>query len=126
MGSGDNYVAFYNPEIISVSEKTNNIEEGCLSFLDLFLTLERPEEIEVTYQDFNGERKTTKFTGITARCFQHELDHMNGVLYTHRAKPLALQMAMKRRAKLSEKRRRLQKQLMTKVKNVTKQLARIR
>ena len=126
MGSGDDYVAFYNPEIVSVSEKTNNIEEGCLSFMDLFLTLERPEEIEVTYQDFNGERKTTKFTGITARCFQHELDHMNGVLYTHRAKPLALQMAMKRRAKLSEKRRRLQKQLMTKVKNVTKQLARIR
>ena len=52
MGSGDDYVAFFNPEIVSVSEKTNNIEEGCLSFLDLFLTLERPEEIE--------DRKSTR------------------------------------------------------------------
>ena len=103
MGSGDNYVAFYNPEIISVSEKTNNIEEGCLSFLDLFLTLERPEEIEVTYQDFNGERKTTKFTGITARCFQHELDHMNGIRFIDKVGPVAIQQARRKQEKLIKK-----------------------
>lgn len=123
MGSGDNYVAFFNPEITWSSDDTNKMEEGCLSFFDLFLSIERPNTIKVYYQDYNGEAKTAQFTGLTARCFQHELDHMNGIVYTHHAKPLALQMAVKKRIKLAEKRRKLQKQLMSKVKNVSKQLA---
>ena len=125
MGSGDNYVAFFNPEITWKSEDTSKMEEGCLSFLDLFLSVERPNTIKVNYQDFTGEKKTAQFTGLTARCFQHELDHMNGMVYTHHAKPLALQMAIKKRNKLTDQRRKLQKQLMSKVKNVTKQMARI-
>ena len=126
MGSGDNYVAFFNPHITSVSEEKTKMEEGCLSFMDLFLNVERPQSIQVTYQDFTGQFKETTFTGLTARCFQHELDHMNGILYTHHVKPLALQMAMKKRTKLADTRRRVQKQLMSKVKNVSKQLARTR
>lgn len=126
MGSEDNFVAFFNPSITWSSEEKIRLEEGCLSFPDLFVTLERPSEIEVKYQDFTGEYKTAKFTGLTARCFQHELDHMNGIAYTHHAKPLALQMAMKKRSKLMDTRRKLQKQLMNKVKNVSKQLARSR
>jgi peptide deformylase len=123
MGSGDNYVAFFNPEITWVSEEQSKMEEGCLSFLDLFLNVERPTTIKVYYQDFNGEEKTAQFTGLTARVFQHELDHMNGVVYTHHAKPLALQMAIKKRTKLSDQRRKLKNQLMSKVKNVSKQMA---
>ena len=123
MGSGDDYVAFFNPAIIWSSEETLKMEEGCLSFLDLFLNVERPARIKVIYQDYTGEAKEAEFTGLTARCFQHELDHMNGIVYTYHAKPLALQMAMKKRSKLTEKRRKLQKQLMSKVKNVTKQMA---
>ena len=99
------------------------MEEGCLSFLDLFLMIERPETIKVYYQDYTGEEKNAQFTGLTARCFQHELDHMNGVVYTHHAKPLAMQMAMKKRSKLTATRQKLRKQLMSKVKNVTKQMA---
>jgi len=123
MGSGDNYVAFFNPLITSVSDETEKMEEGCLSFMDLFLNIERRKMITVMYQDYTGATKETTFTGLTARCFQHELDHMNGILYTHIAKPLALQMAMKKRTKLADTRRKLQKQLMSKVKNVSKQLA---
>lgn len=126
MGSGDNFVAFFNPEIIWKSEETLKMEEGCLSFLDLFINVERPISIKVKYQDFTGETKETMFTGLTARCFQHELDHMNGIVYTHLAKPLALQMAIKKRKKLTEKRQQLKKQLLIKAKNVSKQLARIR
>jgi peptide deformylase len=126
MGSGDNYVAFFNPEIVSSSEEVSKMEEGCLSFLDLFLTIDRPSSIKVKYQDYNGTEKETTFTGLTARCFQHELDHMNGIVYTHHAKPLALQMAIKKRTKLTEQRRKLKKQLMNKVKNVSKQMARTR
>lgn len=123
MGSGDNYVAFFNPEITWVSEDKSKMEEGCLSFLDLFLNVERPNSIKVKYQDFTGSVKETTFTGLTARCYQHELDHMNGIVYTHHAKPLAMQMAMKKRTKLTEQRRKLRNQLMNKVKNVSKQLA---
>jgi peptide deformylase len=123
MGSGEQYVAFFNPEITWVSEETTKMEEGCLSFLDLFLNVERPNSIKVKYQDYTGEVKESTFTGLTARCFQHELDHMNGIVYTHHAKPLALQMAMKKRTKLTEQRRKLKNQLMNKVKNVSKQMA---
>lgn len=126
MGTGDNYVAFFNPVIVWSSMEKSKMEEGCLSFLDLFLTVERPERIKVVYQDFNGETKEAEYTGLTARCFQHEIDHMNGFVYTQLAKPLALQMAMKKRSKLTATRQKLRKQLMSKVKNVSKQMARTR
>lgn len=115
-GSGDSYVAFFNPVIVSVSPETSKMEEGCLSFPDLFLIVERPATIEVVYQDFTGAQKTAKFAGLTARCFQHELDHMNGVCYTEKVKPLAMQMALKRKAKLRLQRKHLQKKMINTVK----------
>ena len=116
MGSGDNYVAFFNPEITWSSEEKIKMEEGCLTYLDLFLNIERPISIMVSYQDFTGEKKTTQFAGLTARCFQHELDHMNGIVYTTHVKPLAMEMAYKKRTKLAQQRRKLQEQMINKVK----------
>jgi peptide deformylase len=115
-GSGDSYVAFFNPAILSVSAETSKMEECCLSFPDLFLNVERPTTIEVVYQDFSGIEKIAKFTGLTARCFQHELDHMNGVCYTNRVKPLAMQMALKKKTKLALQRKHLQKKMINTVK----------
>lgn len=126
MGSGDDYVAFFNPSIIGTNQEFSKMEEGCLTFPDLFLIVERPTEVVVKYQDFTGEWKTSKFAGLTARCFQHELDHLNGKVYTEHVKPLAMQMAMRKRSKLADKRNRLKKQLMEKAKNVSKQLAGLR
>lgn len=100
MGSEDNYVAFFNPEIINVSKDQSHMIEGCLSFPFLGLRITRPAEIGVRYQDFNGEWKGTTLSGISARCFQHELDHMNGVVYTQRVKPMALQSGMQKRNKI--------------------------
>jgi hypothetical protein len=54
----------------------------------------------VEYQDYNGVKKEAHYVGLSARCFLHELDHMNGIVYTSRTKPLALQMALKKRNKL--------------------------
>jgi len=99
MGSGDNYVAFYNPKIVAVSERKNKMEEGCLSYKGLYLNIERPEEINVQYQDFNGIKREAKFTGLTARCFQHELDHMNGITYHTYVGNVSLQLAQKKRQK---------------------------
>lgn len=103
MGSGDNYVAFFNPKIISYSEKKEKMEEGCLSFKGLFLNIERSSEIMVEYQDFNGIKRQMKFTGLTARCFQHELDHMNGIVYHTHVSKLSVQMALKKKQKYLKK-----------------------
>ena len=59
--------------------------------------------MEVEYQDFTGITRTKTFTGITARCFLHELDHMNGMMYTSRVKPLALQFGLKKLDKIRRK-----------------------
>ena len=77
--------------------------EGCLSFPLLGLHISRPTQIDVKYQDFNGEEHTKTFNGISARIFQHELDHLNGIVYTSRTKPLALQMSLRKRDKLVKK-----------------------
>ena len=100
MGAKDEFVAFFNPKITAVSKEEVHMEEGCLSFPLLGLHITRPAEVMVEYQDFNGEKKTAQFSGISARCFQHELDHMNGIVYTERVKPMALQTGMKKRNKI--------------------------
>jgi peptide deformylase len=102
MGHGDDYVAFFNPKIISTKGECHMIE-GCLSFPLLGLRITRPQEIDVEYQDFNGVTRTSKFTGISARCFQHELDPMSGIVYTDKVKPMALQSGMSKRNKMIKK-----------------------
>jgi peptide deformylase len=101
MGSGEEYVAFFNPKILNSSKETSLIAEGCLSFPMLAIKIDRPSTVEVEYQDYNGVTRTAIFSGLSAHCFQHELDHLNGVCYTDRAKPLALKMGMKKRNKFN-------------------------
>ena len=103
MGANDDYVAFFNPKITWKSEESVHMMEGCLSFPLLGLMITRPKEVEVEYQDYMGEVKTAKFAGLSARCFQHELDHMNGIVYTDKVKPMALQQGMKKRNKILKK-----------------------
>ncbi len=100
VGTGNNYVAFFNPKIIKESDEKSHIAEGCLSFPHLFLNITRPAEVMVEYQDFEGNVKTGLFAGITARCILHEMDHLNGILFTKRAKPLALKSGVEKRNKL--------------------------
>jgi peptide deformylase len=102
MGSGDNYIACFNPKVIS-TEGEAHMAEGCLSFPLLQLRVTRPKKINVEYQDWNGEKHTATFDGITARVFLHELDHMEGIVYTSRVKPLALQSGIKKLEKIKRK-----------------------
>lgn len=99
MGYGEEFVAFFNPKILATRGEIH-MAEGCLSFPFLALHITRPAEIDVEYQDYNGETKKATFNGISARCFLHELDHLNGIVYTERVKPMALQNGMKKRNKL--------------------------
>jgi peptide deformylase len=98
-GYGEKYNAMFNPEIISCSMHDQIGPEGCLSFVGLVLNIKRPNEIVVRYQDALGKFHTSTFTGLTARVISHEIDHLNGIVFTGRAKPLALQNGLKKRNK---------------------------
>ena len=79
------------------------MEEGCLSFPFLNLRITRPSKVELEYQDFTGVKRESIFDGISARVFLHELDHMNGIVYTSRVKPLAFQFGLKKLNKIRRK-----------------------
>lgn len=102
MGSNDDYIACFNPKVIS-TEGESHMAENCLSFPLLQLRITRPKKIMVEYQDWNGEKHTATFDGLTARIFLHELDHMDGIVYTSRVKPLALQSGIKKLEKIKRK-----------------------
>ena len=85
-----------NPEIIFKSEKTSSYEEGCLSLPGHFAEIERPSECRVTYIDYNGKKRELKASGILSTCIQHEVDHLNGVLFIDYLSKLKKDMIIKK------------------------------
>ncbi len=79
-------ITCFNPKIIKESKNEVVMEEGCLSYPDLFLDIPRPETIVVKYEDESKEFHKIKLTGFIARIFQHEYDHMEGIDFTQRSK----------------------------------------
>ncbi len=88
--------ALFNPKITKVSEEQELAKEGCLSYPDLWLSIKRPSVIEVEYQDSRGNVHESAMSGLIARCFQHELDHLNGVCFVDIVSSTKLQLAMKK------------------------------
>lgn len=76
----------FNPEIIESSQMQEDFVEGCLSFKDDQCTITRPVEISVRYQNYRGDWYTERLDGLMARCFQHELDHLDGITMWDRYK----------------------------------------
>ena len=72
---------FINPEIISSSASLDTYEEGCLSIPGVYLNVLRPSSIKLSYRDEMGRPKKMNAEGLMARCIQHEIDHLNGVLF---------------------------------------------
>tara|TARA_Y100000816_G_C25845885_1_gene441914 strand:- start:76 stop:600 length:525 start_codon:yes stop_codon:yes gene_type:complete len=70
-----------NPQIIQKSKETSLYEEGCLSLPGHFAEIERPAECSLDYIDFDGKKKNLKAKGLLATCIQHEIDHLDGVLF---------------------------------------------
>lgn len=70
-----------NPEIIYKSKTTSIYEEGCLSLPGHFAEIERPAECHVKFIDYNGKKKEIKADGLLSTCIQHEVDHLNGILF---------------------------------------------
>lgn len=86
-----------NPKIISHSNSVSTDKEGCLSFPNLVLSIKRPEEVRVSYTAYDGEEVTVDLSGINARCLLHELDHINGVVFTDLVPKTKLLMAKSKR-----------------------------
>jgi len=104
-------VPFFNPELTKVSQDTDLMKEGCLSFPDIYLMIKRSKVIELKYQDVNGEEQILMLEGLAARCVQHEIDHLNGVLFLQRASRLKLERALKSRPKEKAKRIEYEKRM---------------
>ena len=92
-----------NPKITNVTKDLIRYREGCLTFPFLFLDIERPQDITVEYLDENLEKKEEHMTGIVARCYQHEFDHIQGIVFTEHVSKLKLDMALKKRDKQIKK-----------------------
>jgi len=75
---------FINPEILKENKEKEIMEEGCLSFPGFSLKIKRPKKIDLEYVGINGEKEKIKAEGILARIFQHEIDHLDGVLIIDR------------------------------------------
>jgi len=103
IGTDHFQIACINPRIIGQAPSTIKVEEGCLSFPGLHVKLDRPDWVEVEFTNEMGELKQMRLEGITARCFQHELDHMNGIRMIDHIGPVALQMARKKQEKIIKK-----------------------
>jgi peptide deformylase len=96
-------VACFNPKIISESEERIFMDEGCLTYPGLWIKVKRPEGIEVSYEDENGEIHEKALFGLEARIFLHEYDHIEGLNFTKKVSKLRLDRAKKRVKKQQKK-----------------------
>jgi len=88
--------AVFNPVIIESSEEQVLDQEGCLSYPDLYLQVKRPAWVVAQYQDSRGNHNEIRVDGYLAKCFQHELDHLNGVCFVDKVSSMKLNLAMKK------------------------------
>jgi peptide deformylase len=103
IGTDQFQMACINPKVLRSSEEIVKDTEGCLSFPAFFLSIPRPKWVDVEFTDENGQRKQTRLDGLTARCFLHELEHLNGVKFTSHVGSVAMLQAKRKQEKLIKK-----------------------
>jgi peptide deformylase len=91
---------FVNPVIKQKNEEKAKYEEGCLSVPDQFAEIERPNKCEVEYLDYHGNKKVLKADGLLATCIQHEIDHLEGILFIDYLSKLKKSMIIKKLSKI--------------------------
>jgi peptide deformylase len=94
-------MGFFNPRILLGDNDVIEGEEGCLSFPNLWLKVKRNPTITAMYLDNTGKQCIIELEGLDARCFQHELDHLDGITFTEHVSELKLKMAQKKQRKLN-------------------------
>ena len=99
-------IYFVNPELTWQSKEIATYEEGCLSIPDQFAKIDRPEKFTVKFLDYNGNTKEMKAEGLLATCIQHEIDHLNGILFIDYLSKLKKDIIIK---KLSKNKKELER-----------------
>ena len=94
-----NPMFFINPEIIEKSKNNSTYEEGCLSVPGQFAEIDRPDKCHVKYLDYHGQPKEIKAEGMLATCIQHEMDHLEGILFIDYLSKLKKTMIIKKLSK---------------------------
>jgi len=109
IGTDDFEMVCINPKVLKVSDNIVKENEGCLSFPGLYIKIPRNETIDVEYTTEKGEVKKQTLTGITARCYLHEYDHMYGVKFTDHVGLTTLRLAKQKQQKMIKKIQRQRK-----------------
>ena len=99
-------MALVDPRVVAASEARSVYEEGCLSIPEHYAEVERPEAVTVRWTDLDGAAREETFDGLWATCVQHEIDHLDGVLFIDHLTPLKRQMITRRMLKLKRERAR--------------------
>lgn len=91
--------AFFNPEVVANVTDMEDLEEGCLSFPGTFVKIKRPKKILARWQNSKGQVQESEFEGYDCKCFLHELDHLEGIVFKDRVTPLKWALAVKKTKK---------------------------
>ncbi len=97
-------LVFINPEIVAATDARSVYEEGCLSIPDYYAEVERPAGITVKHLDRDGKEQLTEADGLLATCLQHEIDHLNGVLFIDHISKLKREMVIRKFTKAAKMR----------------------
>ena len=99
-------IVCFNPTIKDFSPEMNTMEEGCLSLPDVYAKVVRPSHVAISYLDEDGKEEGQLASGMTARVFQHELDHLDGILFTDRVGEFTRTRALEKAKKIQKARSR--------------------
>ncbi|MEL7519887.1 MAG: peptide deformylase, partial [Pseudomonadota bacterium] len=91
---------FINPEILNPADELATYQEGCLSIPEIFADIDRPATCTVRYQDLDGNEHTEDMDGLMATCLQHEMDHLEGIVFIDHLSRLKRNMALKKLKKM--------------------------
>jgi peptide deformylase len=94
---------YINPELLWASEERASYEEGCLSIPEYYEEVERPAQVKVRYTDLEGNAQEVEANGLLATCLQHEIDHLNGVLFIDHISKLKRSRVIKKFAKAAKR-----------------------
>jgi peptide deformylase len=102
MGHRDNpesAQAFFNPVVLANTDTIEDLEEGCLSFPGIYVNIKRPRAIQARWQNSKGEWQESEFDGYNCKCFLHELDHLEGIVFQDRVSIIKWALAVKKTQK---------------------------
>jgi peptide deformylase len=91
--------AFFNPMVVATVDVVEDVEDGCLSFPGIYVNIKRPKKILARWQNSKGEWQESEFDGYNCKCFLHELDHLEGIVFQDRVSTLKWALAVKKTQK---------------------------